>query len=84
MKDSPAMVDLISSGLEALVRADLQELRQLKEQALNVRMPHAEQERTIAINQLKSLRELLVLTRHNLRLLHVAYGEPGGYGTLRS
>ena len=72
--------ELMSRGMDALERADVQELRLLAEAALRAAPPDTQTELNVARAQLRILGRLLVLTRRNLCLQRGAGDEPNAYG----
>ena len=72
--------ELLSAGLEALARADAEELARLAEAARETPVPATPAEQRIVLQRYRALGKLLRLTRRNLRLLRGEYGEPFGYG----
>lgn len=72
--------ELAGAGIEALQRADANDLRDLTRQARNAEAPTTLPDRQAAIDQLLAFRHLLRLTRRNLQLLRVAYCQRDTYG----
>lgn len=77
---------LLDAGIDALARADAAQLERLASAAGHVRFPSAAEEdsaaeRKLARERLRTLGQLIVLTRRNLRLLQGAgdgvYGPSG-------
>lgn len=75
-----AAEDLLSAALDALERADADELARLAEVAREARVPDAPAERRMVLERHRALGRMLQLTRRNLWLLRGAYREPCGYG----
>lgn len=71
--------DLLSAAVEALARADAEELLRLAESAPQVEPAETPLAQREALARHRTLGRLLQLTRHNLRLLRGAYQDPCGY-----
>ncbi len=75
--------DLLSAALEALARADAEELARLAEAAGKAQFPETPAKRRVVLERHRALGRLLHLTRRNLWLLRGVYREPCGYGAPR-
>ena len=75
--------DLLSAALEALARADAEELRRLAEAAGEAALPEMPRDRRVVRARHRALGRLLELTRRNLWLLRGEYRELCGYGAPR-
>lgn len=75
--------DIESAALDALARADAEELAWLAEAAQEAQLPGSAEERRAALTRHRALGRLLQLTRRNLWLLRGVYREPYGYGAPR-
>ena len=76
-------MEVISEGIDALMRADSERLAQLASQSGEMRPPANEAERKMAVGQYRALRRLLELTGRNIRLLGGVAGFTGEYGARR-
>jgi hypothetical protein len=75
--------DLLSAAIDALARADAEELARLAEKASEAAPPRTPGEFVAAHARHRALRRLLQLTRRNLWLLRGTYRDPCGYGAPR-
>lgn len=73
--------DLLRAALEALARADAEELARLAETEATPPRTAAERREALALHH--ALGKLLSLTRRNLWLLRGVYRDPCGYGPPR-
>lgn len=71
--------DLLSAALDALARADAEELARLAEAAGDAARPETPEEWRALFARHRALGRLLQLTRRNLWLLRGVYREPLGY-----
>lgn len=80
MADRRSAVELLGAGINALAHADAAQLEGLVEAARGATRPATAEEQRLARHRLRTLELLIVLTRHNLRLLRGAgsgrYGLP--------
>lgn len=73
-------LQLMSEAIDALMRADAARLKRLAEQAPNLPVPAAGQERESVMEKRRVLATLLGMTRRNLRLLRCKPDRPEEYG----
>jgi hypothetical protein len=78
-----SVLEVISEGIDALMRADSEHLARLASQSGEMRPPANEAERRMAAGRYRALRRLLELTRRNIRLLGGVAGSTGEYGVRR-
>lgn len=75
--------DLLRAALDALARADAEELARLTDAVGAAALPRTPEERRAVVERRRALGRLLHLTRRNLWLLRGDYRRPCGYGAPR-